>query len=82
MSKKIPACVDVPGRVVSWVTESGSRLYGETVKAYLEPYKPKNALYDKQRFLRKRIVVIGNDGRMFDLAAEQDDLKRMKMVAE
>lgn len=78
---KIQACVDVPGRVVIWRTESGSRLYGETIRSYVEPYKPENALYESQRFLRSRIVVQGYDGRIHDLPAEQEDLKRIGMVS-
>ena len=80
--KVIPASVDTPGRVVSWVTESGSRLYGEVAKVYLEHYKPENALYDKQRFLRKRLIVVSNDGRIFDMKGDHEYLKSIKMVAE
>lgn len=80
-NKKIPACVDVPGRTVSWI-QNGSRMYGETVKSYVQMYKPEKPLYDKQRFMRSRIVVITNDGRFFDLDASQENLKKIKMVAE
>ena len=80
--KKIPASVDVPGRIVSWMTEGGSRLYGEVARVYLEHYKPENALYDKQRFLRKRLVVVSNDGRVFDMSGQWEDLKKIQMVAE
>ena len=82
MKKKIPACVDVPGRKVTWLTESGSRMYGETIKCYLESIPAKKPAYPKQRELTRRIIVVANDGRIFDIAADQDNLKKIKMVAE
>lgn len=85
----IPAPVDVKGRLISFrPTESSDILYGEVVNVYFDngadPRYPKGSQGYKNgiRALFKKISVLLPDGRVLNMPAEQEDIKRLRMVAE
>ena len=85
----IPAPVDVKGRLISFrPTESSDILYGEVVNVYFEngadPRYPKGSQGYKNgiRALFKKITVLLADGRVLNMPAEQEDIRRLRMVAE
>lgn len=85
----IPAPVDVKGRLISFrPTESSDILYGEVVNVYFEngadPRYPKGSQGYKNgiRALFKKMSVLLPDGRVLNMPAEQEDIKRLRMVAE
>lgn len=87
--KKIPAPVDVVGRLISFrPTPNSDILYGEVVKVWFdigadERY-PKGSQGYKNgiRGLYKKIGVLLPDGRIINMRAEQEDVKKHRMVAE
>jgi hypothetical protein len=85
----IPAPIDVKGRLISFrPTESSDILYGEVVNVYFDngadPRYPKGSQGYKNgiRALFKKITVLLADGRVLNMPAEQEDIKRLRMVAE
>ena len=77
----IPVPIDVVGRTVSFRPSASSpRLEGEVIKVGFQwPYpKDKNGM----RVLRKQVSILLPDGRTLKMNAEQEDIKRMEMVAE
>lgn len=85
----IPAPVDAKGRLISFrPTESSDILYGEVVNVYFEngadPRYPKGSQGYKNgiRALFKKMSVLLPDGRVLNMPAEQEDIKRLRMVAE
>lgn len=89
MKKVIPTPVDVVGRNVSWKpTPDSDRLYGQVVKVRYrsgaDPRYPEGSRGYKNgiRALFKLISVEIGDGRVFTVSGEQDDLKRIGMIAE
>ena len=86
---KIPAPIDVKGRLISFrPTESSDILYGEVVNVYFrngaDPRYPKGSQGYKNgiRALFKCISVLLPDGRILNMPAEQQDIKDLRMVAE
>ena len=89
MKKKIPAPIDVKGRQISFrPSESSDILFGEVVDVYLrpgaDPRYPKGSQGYKNgiRKLFTKISVLLPDGRVLNMPAEQEDVKRYRMVAE
>ena len=85
----IPAPIDVKGRLISFrPTESSDILYGEVVNVYFDngadPRYPKGSQGYKNgiRKLFTKITVLLADGRVLNMPAEQEDIKRLRMVAE
>ena len=85
----IPAPIDVKGRLISFrPTESSDILYGEVVNVYFDngadPRYPKGSQGYKNgiRALFKKITVLLADGRVLNMPAEQEDIERLRMVAE
>ena len=85
----IPAPIDVKGRLISFrPTESSDILYGEVVNVYFDngadPRYPKGTQGYKNgiRKLFTCISVLLPDGRILNMPAEQEDIKRLRMVAE
>ena len=85
----IPAPIDVKGRLISFrPTESSDILYGEVVNVYFDngadPRYPKGSQGYKNgiRKLFTCISVLLPDGRILNMPAEQEDVKRLRMVAE
>ena len=79
--KKIPAPIDVVGQTISFrPTPNSDILSGEVVKSGFQwPYpKDKNG----QRQLLRKITVVLPDGRIINMNAEREDIKRYQMVAE
>lgn len=80
---RIPPPVDVIGRKVSWKPEGTyDRLYGEVVKVKYKPEPDPRYPGTCLRQLVTMITVEIPDGRLFTLRGEQEDLKKIKMVAE
>jgi len=89
MKKKIPAPVDVKGRHISFrPSPSSDILFGEVVDVYLrpgpDPRYPEGSRGYKNgiRKLFTKISVLLPDGRVLNMPAEQEDVKRLRMVAE
>ena len=85
----IPAPVDVKGRLISFrPTESSDIMEGEVVDVYFrtgaDPRYPEGSKGYKNgiRKLFKKIAVLLPDGRVLNMSAEQEDIKRLRMVAE
>jgi hypothetical protein len=85
----IPVPVDVVGRTVSFrPTASSSMLQGEVADVYfrmgVDPRYPKGSkgYNNGMRQLYKRMSVVLPDGRIFNLNAEHEDIKKMEMVAD
>lgn len=85
----IPAPVDVKGRLISFrPTESSDIISGEVVDVYFrrgeDPRYPKGSQGYKNgiRKLFKKISVLLPDGRVLNMNAEQEDIKKFRMVAE
>ena len=85
----IPAPIDVKGRLISFrPTESSDILYGEVINVYFDngadPRYPKGSQGYKNgiRKLFTKITVLLADGRVLNMPAEQEDIKRLRMVAE
>ena len=79
--RKIPAPIDTVGSTISFrPSENSDVLTGEVVNVGFQwPYpKDKNG----QRQLLKKITVALPDGRIINMNAEQEDIKRYRMVAE
>ena len=79
--KKIPAPIDVVGQTISFrPTPNSDILTGEVVKSGFQwPYpKDENGLPQ----LLQKITVILPDGRLINMNAEREDIKRYQMVAE
>jgi hypothetical protein len=86
---KIPEPIDVKGRLISFRPSEGSDImYGEVVDVYFrrgaDPRYPKGSQGYKNgiRALFKKISVLLADGRVLNMSAEQEDIKRLRMVAE
>ena len=89
MKKKIPAPVDVKGRHISFRPSASSDiLFGEVVDVYWrpgpDPRYPEGSQGYKNgiRKLFTKISVLLPDGRVLNMPAEQEDVKRLRMVAE
>ena len=87
--KKIPAPIDVKGRQISFrPSESSDILFGEVLDVFyrpgIHPKYPKGSQGYKNgmRQSQKKITVILADGRVLNMPAEQEDVKRYRMVAE
>jgi len=87
--KNIPAPIDVKGRLISFrPNERSDILYGEVVDVYFDkgadPRYPKGSQGYKNgiRKLFTKISVLLADGRILNMPAEQEDIKRLRMVAE
>ena len=87
--RNIPAPVDVKGRLISFRPNDRSDiLYGEVVDVYFDrgadPRYPKGSQGYKNgiRKLFTKISVLLADGRILNMPAEQEDIKRLRMVAE
>jgi len=87
--RKIPAPVDVVGATISFrPSERSDILYGEVIKVYFDkgadPRYPKGSQGYKNgiRKLFTKITVLLPDGRILNMSAEQEDIKRYRMVAE
>ena len=87
--KQIPAPVDVKGRLISFrPNEWSDILYGEVVNVYFrngaDPRYPEGSRGYKNgiRKLFTCISVMLPDGRVLNMPAEQEDVKRLRMVAE
>ena len=87
--RNIPAPVDVKGRLISFrPNERSDILYGEVVDVYFDrgadPRYPKGSQGYKNgiRKLFTKISVLLADGRILNMPAEQEDIKRLRMVAE
>ena len=85
----IPAPIDVKGRLISFrPNESSDIMHGEVVDVYFrtgeDPRYPKGSQGYKNgiRKLFKKISVLLPDGRVLNMNAEQEDIKRLRMVAE
>ena len=79
--KKIPAPIDVVGQTITFrPTENSDILTGEVIETGFQwPYpKDENGL----RKLLRKITVILPDGRIINMNAEREDIKRYRMVAE
>jgi hypothetical protein len=80
--KVIPGCVDVPGKQVTWVNESGHRFFGEVTKVFFRniPHRkyPDSCLRELHKFMTIRMA----DDREFVVSARHEDLKKMKMIPE
>ncbi len=86
---KIPEPIDVKGRLISFrPTEGSDILYGEVIDVYFrngaDPRYPKGSQGYKNgiRALFKKITVLLADGRVLNMPAEQEDIRRLRMVAE
>jgi hypothetical protein len=86
---KIPAPIDVKGRLISFrPNENSDILYGEVVDVFFrhgaDPRYPKGTKGYKNgiRKLFKKISVLLPDGRILNMPAEQEDIKNLRMVAE
>jgi len=78
---KIPAPIDVVGQTISFrPTESSDVLKGEVVSTGFQWPYPKGK--DGQRQLLRKITVMLPDGRIINMNAEREDIKRYRMVAE
>ena len=80
--------IDVKGRQISFrPTESSDIISGEVVDVYFrrgaDPRYPKGSQGYKNgiRKLFKKISVLLPDGRVINMNAEQDDVKKFRMVA-
>ena len=87
--RNIPAPIDVKGRLISFrPNERSDILYGEVVDVYFDrgadPRYPKGSQGYKNgiRKLFTKISVLLADGRILNMPAEQEDIKRLRMVAE
>ena len=85
----IPESIDVKGRLISFrPTETSDILYGEVIDVYFrngaDHRYPKGSQGYKNgiRALFKKITVLLADGRVLNMPAEQEDIKRLRMVAE
>ncbi len=85
----IPTPVDVKGRHISFrPTQSSDIISGEVVDVYFrygaDPRYPKGSKGYKNgiRALFKKITVLLADGRVLNMPAEQEDIRRLRMVAE
>jgi len=79
--RKIPAPIDVVGQTISFrPTESSDVLTGEVVSTGFQWPYPKGK--DGQRQLLRKITVALPDGRIINMNAEREDIKRYRMVAE
>ena len=85
----IPAPIDVKGRLISFrPNENSDVLFGEVVNVYFrmgaDPRYPKGSQGYKNgiRKLFKKISVLLPDGRLLNMNAEEEDIKRHRMVAE
>jgi len=81
--------IDVKGRLISFrPTESSDIIYGEVVDVYFrrgeDPRYPRGSQGYKNgiRKLFKKISVLLPDGRVLNMNAEQEDVKKFRMVAE
>ena len=89
MKKNIPAPIDVKGRHISFrPSETSDILFGEVIDVFyrpgIHPKYPKGSQGYKNgmRQSSKKITVILADGRVLNMPAEQEDVKRYRMVAE
>ena len=87
--KNIPVPIDVKGRQISFrPSESSDILFGEVVDVFyrpgIHPKHPKGSQGYKNgmRQSSKKITVVLADGRVLNMPAEQEDVKRYRMVAE
>ena len=79
--RKIPAPIDVVGQTISFrPTSNSDMLTGEVVNTGFQWPYPKDK--DGQRQLLRKITVMLPDGRIINMNAEQEDIKRYQMVAE
>ena len=80
--------IDVKGRQISFrPTESSDIIFGEVVDVYFrhgaDPRYPKGSKgYNNGiRKLFKKISILLPDGRLLNMSAEQEDVKKFRMVA-
>ena len=79
--RKIPAPIDVIGQTITFrPSETSDILTGEVVGTGFQWPYPKDE--KGQRQLLRKITVMLPDGRLINMKAEQEDIKRYRMVAE
>lgn len=74
--------LDVVGKNISWLHEDGTRYWGQVKKVYYTMHRHPKYPNSANRELRRKMKVERNDGHVFVISGEHEDLKRMKAMPD